>query len=167
MNHEKALRLQAYLDNEVSAREAAEIAQWLARDEQARAIYEELQSTRGLLSGNELELKLPETREFYWSKIEREISRPTPDTQGLPIGQLRHWWLRFAAPLVGAALLVTVFVLTLSKSGVLYRNAASFQEIETPLEEANAISFHSQAAGMTVVWIASQEVQENQEIPED
>jgi negative regulator of sigma E activity len=164
INHDKALKLQAYLDNELSANEAGQISEWLARDDEARAVFEELRNTKSLISGNELDLKVAETREFYWSKIAREIARPSAGPTTAPQeGTWRYWWQRFAAPLAGAALLVTLFVFTLNQFNGFGRGGNSFQEIETPFEEANSISFHSQAAGMTFVWISSEDRQEEQE----
>jgi anti-sigma factor RsiW len=157
MNQDKLLQLQAYLDNELSPSESRKVADWLAVDDQARAIFEELRGTKALLSGNELEIRLPEAHDFYWSKIEREIRRldTAPEAGGRAV--LRNWWLRFAVPVAGAAVLVAIFFTIMRPQVGSSGLAAYFQEIETPLEEANAISFHSQAAGMRVVWIQSQD----------
>ena len=65
MNREAEIRLQAYLDNEISSSEARQVAAWLARDQAAAQVYEELRNTKLLLSGNEPEIQLPESREFY------------------------------------------------------------------------------------------------------
>ena len=51
------------------------MANWLARDREAAALLEELRNTRAALAGFEAEVRLPESREFFWSKIEREIQR--------------------------------------------------------------------------------------------
>lgn len=155
MNPETFLKLQAYLDNELPPAEAQKVAQWLEQDEPARAIYEELRSTKLLLAGSGLEMKVPETREFYWSKIEREIAgqplvRTTAHWLALP-----NWCYRLAAPLAGAALLMVLAVFIFKPSIIPQRIAGYFHEIDTPLEEDDAISFHSQEAGMTVVWIAA------------
>ena len=75
MKHELELKLQAHLDGELTGREATEIAALLEHDREAAALFGELRNIKTALTGNELEIKLPETREFYWSKIEREIAR--------------------------------------------------------------------------------------------
>src|SRR5882762_9715108 len=75
MNPEFQLKLQAHFDGELSEREAREIESALATDPEARALLAELGNTRGALAGFETETKLPEAREFYWSKIRREIER--------------------------------------------------------------------------------------------
>ena len=73
MNVEEGIKLQAQLDGELTGREAQEIAAFLENDAEARALFAELQQTRSMLTGNEPEFRLPESREFYWSKISRAI----------------------------------------------------------------------------------------------
>ena len=72
------MRLQAYLDGELPDSEAREAASLLAQDAEARALLAELKNTSAAMAGFELDIKLPESREFYWSKIEREIERQSP-----------------------------------------------------------------------------------------
>jgi anti-sigma factor RsiW len=155
MNTEIILKLQAYLDEELTAEEARQVSAWLASDAEAQAVCRHLRDTKALLAGNELPVKVPETQEFYWSKIQREITRLEAASDHEPPPVLARWWMRLAVPLAGVAVLVLLLLMLvkpLSESGAL---AGSFHEIETQIEEANAISFHSQAAGMTVVWIDS------------
>ena len=73
MNHEEQLRLQAYLDGELSEKENPEVVAWLAGDQQAVALLAELRQTNDAMSGFEEDIKLPESRDFYWSKIQRQI----------------------------------------------------------------------------------------------
>ena len=151
MNRE--LKLQAYLDGELAVSEAEEISELLARDADARALCEELSHTRTALKGNELELALPETRQFYWSKIEREIQRleAQPKRASLP------WWLalvqRHIAAISGAGV-ATLLVLV----AALQMNWVSpdlLEEIENPLEDTSSFSFRSESQKMTVVWISN------------
>jgi len=72
---ETKLKLQAYVDNELSGREARDISARLDRDAEARALCAELTNLRTLVAAHELEVRVPESREFYWSKIQREIVR--------------------------------------------------------------------------------------------
>ena len=65
INHETELKLQAYLDGELSAGEAKAIADLLQSDAGAQGLYHELKAAKSLLVGNELERQLPESREFY------------------------------------------------------------------------------------------------------
>jgi anti-sigma factor RsiW len=157
MNQEKLLQLEAYLDNELPPAESKKVAEWLAVDEKARAIYEELRTTKTLLAGNELELKLPESPDFYWSKIQREINRLGTSELPEQPALLHTWWFRLTASLAGAALVMALIITMIRPQVGSSGLAGYFQEIETPIEEASAISFHSQAAGMRVVWIQSQD----------
>lgn len=155
MNTEKLLKLQAHLDGELSAQESRQVSEWLANDAEAQAVSQELREAKALLMGNERPAKVPESREFYWSKIEREILRSDAAADRKASTVLSRGLWRFAISFGSAAALIILALLLikpLMQSGSL---VSYFQEIETPIEEANAISFHSQAAGMTVVWIDS------------
>src|SRR6267378_6728212 len=78
MDYDAQLKLQAYLDGELPEAEAREVANWLARDREAAALHTELRNTRQALVGFEVGVELPESREFFWSKIRREIHRLEP-----------------------------------------------------------------------------------------
>jgi anti-sigma factor RsiW len=154
MNPDKLLRIQSYLDGELSRNEAQEVAAWIEKDPAVAAIHRELEATKRLLCGNEIQAQLPESREFYWSKNEREIKKEAP-AASQSNSHFGSGLLRIFAPIAAAACLVALAVLSLHPPAP--HRTHYVQEIETPLEEASAISFHSQAAGMTVVWIQSQE----------
>ena len=158
INYETQLKLQAYLDGELSAGEAKAIADLLASEPGAQALYQELRIARSLLSGNELERKLPESREFYWSKIQRQIERVESTlTDGVAEPEAPRWWTRFLAP-VGVLAGLTIFVVVALRSpegGRSFLALDDSHEIETPLEETSSFSFRSEAAAMTVVWVDS------------
>jgi len=155
IKHETELKLQAYLDGELVPGEAGAIAECLTRDAEARALFEELKATRTLLGGNELEIKLPESREFFWSKVRRQIER---EEQKPAAAQERAStaarWIRFLAPAGALAALALFVVVSLRNSEPLLALDDS-HEIETPLEETSSFSFRSEAAAMTVVWVDS------------
>src|SRR5260221_7870771 len=73
MNQDRELRIQASLDAELSGRELAELERSLQTDDEAKALLNELRMTKSTLTANEPELKVPDTREFYWSQIKRQI----------------------------------------------------------------------------------------------
>src|SRR4051812_3107727 len=73
MNEEQQLKLQAFLDGELPERDAREITAWLQRDAAAAALFAELKATRQALAAAETPVALPESREFYWSKIARDL----------------------------------------------------------------------------------------------
>jgi len=68
MNVDVGIKLQAYLDGELSGREAQAITSLIENDAEARALFAELQQTRSLLQANEPEFRLPESREFFLGK---------------------------------------------------------------------------------------------------
>ena len=91
MNEEQQLKLQAFLDGELPEREAREILAWTQRDGAAAALLAELKNTRQALVKSEPHLSVPESRDFFWSKIEREIQRAArPNQRFIRIGKKRR-----------------------------------------------------------------------------
>ena len=149
-----ALKLQAYLDGELSSTDAKAVAELLDRDAGARALFQELSRTKSLLAGNEPNPKVPESREFYWSRIAREIQRQDAAGAVPAIKGATFVWLRWLAPAGALALLILTLTLTLrSPSQRGWVALAEGHEIETPLEETSSFTFRSESAGMTVVWV--------------
>jgi len=150
MNTNEMLKLQAYVDGELTPREAGQIDEWLARDADAKALIGELKMTRGILSTNEPMATLPEAREFHWSKINREIERY--ESQPALVRQVSSpsWWLKYFSPLAVAAMLAAALILPGLNS-----NEADVQTESSP--EASPVIFRSQAEGMTVIWLQSDE----------
>ena len=152
MKTEEMMRLQAYLDNEVSSAEGREIASWIARDSEAKGLYEELKATKTLLAPeNELAATVPDSRDFYWSKIAREIERVErePARENAP----RPWWVRILAPVAGAAALALFVFTSISINGP-GRSMAVGSQREVSATDSS-ITFYSPEQKMTVVWISS------------
>ncbi len=154
MNQESELRLQSYLDGELSPREARRVAEWLGRDPEAQALLGELKMARTALADNEPELQLPESREFYWSKIRREA------------GLLRRaWfsWRKYLVPVAGTAL-VAILAISTARFGDVTgadESVRHLAEVENLSEHTGSYSFRSHAENMFVVWVYDQ----NQEAP--
>ncbi len=150
MNEEFQLKLQAYLDGELTPAEAAQVEQWLERDVEARALRFELQNTAGALAGQEAEVRLPESREFFWSKIEREIiGRESAASARARMPFWRRWGWRGLIP-AGALALVCVLAVRLSYSGA----AAEFSpELEVAADDMGAYTFRNQESGLTMIWL--------------
>jgi anti-sigma factor RsiW len=149
INQDSQLKLQAYLDGELSASEAAEVKGWLAQDSAAEALLGELRSLKNALAGNEAERKLPESREFFWSKIEREIDRQSREE--VPVRKLSFfaWVQRHLMPVSGAALLSCLLgIVALHSSG----SPGLFGEMELASDDMEAYTFRDQQAQMTMVW---------------
>jgi len=144
--------LQAHLDGELSEADSRAVAARLAQDSEAAALLAELRNTRKAMAGSELVLKLPESREFFWPKIEREILRqpkPEPRLRPNPISALLR---RFLVPSAAAlAVLAVVLTLTFARRG----GVASPQlaEIELLAPNMSASMFRDQSEQMTMVWL--------------
>jgi anti-sigma factor RsiW len=149
MNVDLGIKLQAHLDGELTGREAQEVAALLEGDVEARALFNELQQTRMVLKGNEPELRLPESREFFWSKIEREIGR-----EETVLAETAPRWILFlrrhlaAVGGVAVAACLVMFALVQMSPSLL-------EEIDNPLDDVGTFSFRSESQKMTLVWISN------------
>ncbi len=158
MNDKSELKLQSYLDNELSASERREVEGWMAKESEWKNLFAELQNTRLALHGNEPEVRLPETREFYWSKIQREIAR-LENTTARPVEQKLPWWhLLSAGRLARVAALAAVALLGvfLFRQGEV-ETLSQVHEVDTPSSEMGSITFRSEADKMTVVYLYDRE----------
>jgi hypothetical protein len=148
MNQEFEFKLQAWLDGELSPSEAHSIGREIAGDAEASRLVTELQAIKSALAGNEVAVAVPETREFYWSKIARQIEREAAAARPNPAPRIPAWrhWL---SPLAGLAGLACMVILAAHPEG-----APAFDEISSTGEGMEAVTFHDQSAGITVVWLA-------------
>lgn len=157
MNPELELDLQSYLDGELAGRDARRVEQLLATDREAEALFQELKATKSLLAGNEPQLKVPETRDFYWSKIQREIERAEAlESVGASDGEgFFARWKRYLAPLAGVAAVVLLGVVTAKvyDAATLNSSAQHLAEIQNLSDETGSYSFRSQSENMFVVWV--------------
>lgn len=160
MKRDLQLKVQAYLDNELSPSEARKISDWITSDPEARNLYTELKQTREIVAANEPVAKLDDSRDFYWSKIERAIAAAERET---PASTARSWWLRLLAPAAGVAALFALLLSVVDRGGqppVTF--APSMASANSALHEFEAapdvstITFRSEAEGVTVVWLSMQ-----------
>lgn len=156
MNMEQQLRVQAWLDGELPEAEARRVEGMVNGDLQAQSLVAELRMTKTTLAGNEPELKLPESREFFWGKIQREIERldKAAEVEARPAFWLMNW-RRWMAPLSGIALIaffsllsINIFRQPLGDDGVNY-----LVEVENLSEHVSSISYKSQSENMFVVYL--------------
>lgn len=149
MNNDAQLKLQSYLDKELSGPEAAEVERWLATDSDAKQLAAELKNTCAALVGHEADVKMPESREFFWSKIEREIQR----TEQPATARRKLSWLdrlrRQLVPLSGFAIVTMVFSVVALHS---LRSPTTSAEIEVLSDDMGAYTYRDQANKMTFVW---------------
>src|SRR5438105_3057674 len=120
MDYDIQLKVQTYLDGELPPDEAREIANLLARDREAVALLGELRNTRQTLVGAEIGITLPETREFFWSKIQRDIQfQERSSERASPVVPATTWlrgWRRLLLPAGALCGLVLAAVITLKGS---------------------------------------------------
>jgi anti-sigma factor RsiW len=165
IDHDSQLKLQAFLDGELPEGEARAVANRLAQDKEAAALLGELRHTREALTAGQPALRLPESREFYWSKIQREIQRqdaqaPAPGPATPLLARLR----RLLMPATGIALLA---IAGLFATGGLTFLRPHVPGIETALDDTGAFTYHDDSAGATLVWLsypAENEVADDDEL---
>ena len=159
MDYKDQLKLQSYLDGELPEDDRRQVADWLAREPEAAALSAELGQTRAALADFEKEIKLPESRDFYWSKIRREIERQqTP----APLPAPAPWFYRlrrFLVPATGLAV-IALLTLTVTRDG---GNGTSESSAETALQDSGAFTYHDDSAGATLVWLSYPAENENAE----
>ena len=159
MNRELELKLEASLDGELSPRQARRLAARVAHDPEAQALLAELRQTQNLLAGNEQARPVPESREFYWHKIEQAILRAERAGEaraGTP------WWLawrRYLAPAAAVALVtgVTLFTVRMSSPTGPVDTGRFLDVVENLSEHTESFAFRSPSENMFVVWIYSKD----------
>jgi anti-sigma factor RsiW len=153
MNREIELKLQAYLDGELTTADAQVMDAQIKANPEIRDLAAELQWTKAALRGNDLERRVPDSREFYWSQIERTIQAPTASTSVAPRKRspLFPWLYRFW-PQVGGAwaaalglVIATVHFGWLAEPGWIETNHAS--------NDIGAVVFRSDSERLTMVWL--------------
>jgi hypothetical protein len=113
--------------------------------------------TRAGLAAGEPVRKLEDTREFYWSKIERAIRAAEvrePSAAEVPASAPWRRWRWLLAPAGAIAVVAFVTVVPALREHA-RAGTGMFAEVESPLEDMSSFSFHSESEGMTVVWVDS------------
>jgi anti-sigma factor RsiW len=153
IDYEVQIRIQAFLDGELSEGEAREIASLIARDQDAADLHAELKNTRRALAGAEDGVRVPETREFYWSKIRREIERTERIQPVAPSGSLWHSLMRLWRPVTvaGGVVLLGWFAF-LQFGNPSPARGGSATEVLVASVDAEAITFRDETDDTTFVW---------------
>jgi anti-sigma factor RsiW len=146
MKQDLELKLQAWLDGELPPAEAEAMRRFAESDPEARSLAAGLQGIRAALLQHERPLAVPETREFYWSKIQREIQRAERIRPTQP--RVRRWRL-WLAPLAGASALAAVLLVTLHPSP----SPEAFNQVSVTAAGYQARTFHDKATGMNFVFL--------------
>ncbi|MBL9139511.1 MAG: hypothetical protein JNK85_26825 [Verrucomicrobiales bacterium] len=173
MNDELRHRLQAWVDGQLDAKAAEEIARLVETEPEARQLSENLRQVRQLVRSHEPVRRVPDSRDFYWSRIRQgielaEAQAARKSTPAPASGRGWTWW-RWLLPVAGVALVVVVLrphapsnevspppgPLTVAQAPVTSNSVVSGHEIETPSPELTSLTFYSAQDAMTVVWVGS------------
>jgi len=152
MTEEQQLKLQAFFDGELPEKEAREVASWMARDAEAADLHKELRHTRQALADFEPALKVPESREFYWSKIERVLAAAGSGSEAPRSPGLAVLLRRLLVP-AGA---VVVLAVLLAVAGGQWRGPglSGGPDTEMTLADAGTFTYQDYAHGTTLVWVS-------------
>lgn len=155
MNEDQLLQLQAWVDGELPEGEARRIEKQLETDADAQALVAELRMTKSFLQGNEPQYQLSESRQFYWSKIQREIERgaTVPSRPGVSTWLMA--WRRLLVPVSGLAVIAfaTVLSLKFARVGGVDDPLQHLVEAENLNEDIGSIAYKSQSENMFVVYL--------------
>jgi anti-sigma factor RsiW len=153
MNRDLELKLQACLDGEASPDEQEQIRALLDTDTEARALKAQLEYARSAFRAFGDSTRVPASREFYWSRIEREIHKG--EEHGAPApGESFSWvnWLRRALVPAGAvAAIVIVGLLASRQSAIVGSGPIS---LEASVSSPGAFTYRDFVNGTTLVWVS-------------
>ena len=143
MSDRQLLEIMAYADGELDASRRLEVEKRIAEDPSAAALHRELTASAALLRAHEPLGTVPETREFYWSQIQRRIAaEEQAEARARAPKAPAFGWLRWLAPAIGAAAVALV---------------VTYQQRPGPtilaVGEASSMTFTSEADGVTISWI--------------
>jgi len=108
MTPEEQMKLSALLDGELPPDEARALSAQVEGDPAAAALLAELRTTRQTLRSIEVPVPIAESREFYWSKIAREIERHERRSPARPQSGLLAWLRLLVLPAAVVVVLVIV-----------------------------------------------------------
>lgn len=153
MNHDVQLQVQALLDGELPAKDRAGVEEHLARDPEAQALLAELKMVHGALAGHEAEVRVPETREFYWSQIQRrmEAAQAGAGRVSARVGWFEAW-RRVLIPFGTAAAVLVVGLLVGLQYGFFERGGAA-SDLESYVTDPGAFTYRDYATRTTLVWL--------------
>ena len=114
MKQEDQLNIQAWLDSEIAPQKAKKIVEQMESSSTAQALAEELKAVESALKIGEKPIFLDDTRDFYWSQIERQINAeaPMPTAEKPPehvqaaSGNLMRWLVPTGSLVVISALML-------------------------------------------------------------
>jgi len=155
-DNETQLKLQAFLDGELPEAEAARMVDRLARDTECQALFAELTATSHALAGFETGVTHPESREFFWSKVARQIDRAAkPAARPSPTPWLRLVLARWLTPAAAVAVLAAATLVSFH-SGLLPGQLvkASAPPSHADIADSGAFTYRDFGDHTTLVWLS-------------
>lgn len=155
MKRETELQVQAWMDGELAAAEAAKVQRMVEAEPAVAALAAELKFSQTCLAAGEIARTVPASREFYWSQIERQILRPktSAETEAFSKQRALAAWLRWLAPAAIVAILALLLV-SPEHTAPQHKHVRA-SEVDTPLDDLGSFTFHSDAEQINVVWVGS------------
>lgn len=161
MELETQLSIQALIDGELSGEKQCDVERLVKADAEAKALHDELSRTADALKTNESLRELPETRDFFWSKIAAEIELEDRKAESAQNRPRAAWWTRLLAPIGAAAALVIAFTLFQGESPISQQSKGVAPVVgnetlaETELEMPDSFTFYLHEQDTTVIWVDS------------
>lgn len=149
MNADWQLKVQSFVDGQLDEAGMNEVAALVARDPDVAALVRELKHTRQALAAHETPRPLPESREFYWSRIEREIARLEPEPAAREAVSLVTILRRWVLPVAGVAALVAAGFFLAGGAG-----AQASTQWQAEFAGVSALTFYDHEEGTTVMWLS-------------
>ncbi len=165
---EQKLKIQAYLDGELSKSEAKKIEFLIASDPEAKQAFEELKCAADVLQNNEPEIKMPISRELYWNNIYNQIQQSESEPVSV-IDYIRHikevlFGKKYLVP-VTATIIAVLSIFLIKDLAKPIDDHLVF--IESTSEEVGSFSFRVQSENMFVVWIYNKDKTDEKNIESD
>jgi anti-sigma factor RsiW len=163
-SHEQELKLQAWLDGEMPSGEAAAFERSLAGDADFQMLMGELRRTKAALAGGEEPRALPESREFFWSKVKRHIELEAAPAARAPVagGSLIGWVQARLLRLGGAAFVAGVILFFMLSPAKVVKEPGHVGKIEIACDSVGAYTYRDQQNQMTMVWLADKSADDSE-----
>lgn len=151
------LKLQAYVDGQLPKTEVAEVEAWIARDREAAAAVTTVRHTKAALKSYEQTITLPESREFFWSKIERQIQGQEQRTaRAASASAAPAAWIlalrRILVPAGALAAVVLAFSLASKQGGL--TGSPQQAVMEAAIGSPGTLTYRNFATRTTLVWLS-------------
>ena len=154
MKEDTQLNLQAYLDGELSADESHAVTNLLAQNAATRDLLVELTNTRAAIQSNEPEIKVPETREFYWSKIRRQIEQEETKVEVRKTISFAERIRRILVPAGAVAAVALGLMVVQQQLGPSVGGGLIAMEADGAHEDSEAFTYRDYGSGTTLVWLS-------------